>query len=279
MDLIAGIGDFSANAIEVSHDPLDQRTIDLLANYTKVLTTEQQWAVMDALIAMDNSGALAKCKKMYIPWLAGALGEVFINAVDGSYTVDKTPDATYWGIVSQGLKNINPTTITAAELKIDFTGTGLTSLDMSMLFFNNEEYTIQSDAFSIYSNGGDEYAAYSFLSGILLPKTNFRMGGINLYSLIDSADSQNIGFSKELKGFNLLGNAQFIAYKGATKLPIDYTSAPLEGSVTGMIDLAGLSQLTMQKAHGFIFFGLGLTDAEYASVNTAANLIATALSI
>lgn len=279
MDLIAKTADFSSNRVGVSHDPLDSRTTDLLANYTKTLTTEQKWAVMDMLLEMESGGSLAKCKKLYLPCLAGALGEALINAVDTvDYSADATPDATYWALQSQGLVNAVPTNIAAAALNVDFTGLGLTSLNFSMFYLNTLAYaSVPSEAFAIYA--ANNYSSYVWTEGlgIQAPAPNFKIGGIDLNAVIPNYVT--LGMAKELKGINLLGNTEFIAFRGATKDPVTYDAAPLEGSVTGTIDLSGLQHIRGTKPHGFIYFGEGLTDAEYASLNTAVNLLVAALSI
>lgn len=261
----------------VIHTSLDTRTVNLLANYSKDLTTNQKYAVMDALIIMEESGALAKTKKMYLPLLAGGLDETMINAVDPSYTADAIPSATYWALRNQGL--VNSSGSATGGLMVNLSGLGLSSLNFSAFNYNTEVYTAKND--HIHVSSTNTTLNYAWVSNeVVFPGSSVKVGGVSFGVPSVVPTVIYLGAGKGLKGLNFNSTSILQGISGETITDKTYVTAPIaEGVISDTIDLTGFANSRFLKPQGFILFGEGMTEAQLLSINTAVNLITTALGI
>lgn len=281
MKLVAkGAGNsFETHRIGVTHAPLDQRTIDLLANYTKTLAIEEQWAVMDALNEMESGGSLAKAKLLLLPCISNpnTLSEAMINAVDPLFVSHSTPDPLYYEIRNGGIVKHTETADAAGALNVDLTGFGLSSHNFSMFYRPMENITGGRDFPVLYRNG-----AYNVRHGFdtvrpFMPSSFFQIGNVELKDLFPSNAYMGADALPKLFGWSIVDDSGITVYAADVKSSKVWTSTPALGSTTGVTNLAYAFNQYMEKPQGVIFIGEGLTDAEEASLNTAIENLLTAL--
>lgn len=97
---------FSANNIGHIDMPIeiDADIQSLLANYSKALSLEKQFAVQSFIKTLRSTGVMSKLHGLYLPILAGQLNESFVNCIDGeSHSVTYSPNADSYQLSSYGV--------------------------------------------------------------------------------------------------------------------------------------------------------------------------------
>lgn len=80
---------------------LAEETIAILGKFTKELSSDQKFALQDMTDSLKEAGLWGKISNLYIPILAGAVGESLTNIK--TLSVDATPDSAIYTIDSNGL--------------------------------------------------------------------------------------------------------------------------------------------------------------------------------
>lgn len=96
---------FSQNNIgKIEFAPtLNTETLNILSNYSRELSEEQQFAFQDYLLGLKNNNLWSSIKNLYLPLLAGKVGESFFNVKTN--IIDCTPNSSDYTITSNnGLK-------------------------------------------------------------------------------------------------------------------------------------------------------------------------------
>lgn len=279
MILVANTADFSANNLGQVFLGYSPFTLTVLAKYTKSLTELQKQALDTMLRKLDKNGILAKQKHFYLPILAGALNESFVNIASPTLATSITPNASYWALKSGGIYNATPTNIAGAKLDLTLSS-GMATNDFHFLNFNTENYTAQNDAIAAYGSGV-LYTAIAWLNGSgIYPVTNFKLLNESIYSYLTAGHNTAIaiGWKNTLKGWSFLQANIWKSYKpieSSEALSTSYAIAP----ISGIVNLAGDNSLYMQKSQGLISLGNGLTNAEIQIFSAAVNPFMTAMGV
>lgn len=80
---------------------LSSETKAIIAKFTRTLSRDQQFALQDMTDSLKEAGLWGKISNLYMPILAGAVGESLTNIK--TLSVDATPDSAIYTIDSNGL--------------------------------------------------------------------------------------------------------------------------------------------------------------------------------
>ena len=107
--------DFSENNIgTITFDrKVTPETEALLENYTRVFTKDQKLAVQDFIDDLKTYGIWSNIDNLYIPALAGAVGESFFNVK--TKTLDFSAESAYYTLDSFGVKSVSGDSAVAEE--------------------------------------------------------------------------------------------------------------------------------------------------------------------
>jgi hypothetical protein len=279
MILTANTADFSANNLGQVFLGYSDLTTAVLAKYTKSLTDPQKIALNTMLNKLTKDGILAKQKHFYLPILAGALNESFVNIASPTLATSLTPSSTYWALKSGGLYNALPTNVAGANLDL-ILASGLATNDFHVLNFNTENYTNINDSLVPYASNVMTTALFFRTSTGIEPSVNFKLLNESIHALLPANTSYllNIGYKNKLKGWSYLQNNIFKSYspiEASVTLTTPYTIAPMVGTV----NLGGYQNQSMLKTQGLISIGKGLTNAEIQLMSAAVNPFMTAMGV
>lgn len=282
MILIANQADFSQNNLGQVDLAYSDLTLAVLAKFTKVLTDPQKKALNTLLLKLEGTGILSKQKHFYLPILAGALNESFINIADPTLPTEITPNASHYVLTSGGIKN-NSSGGSNLQLTMK---TGMATNDFHILQFNTETLTAATDAMIVY---GDLYGSafvvltnLEFNAGDLIIGSNFNLmnQSPNIYDRVPGGSNShlNIGVNKSLKGWSFLQTDKLKCYS-PTEKEVSLSPSYTAQAMVGGINLTGAGNNSMLKSHGLITIGKGLTAAEITILSNAANNLMTEMGV
>lgn len=281
MILVAQEADYSANNLGQVFLGYSELTTAVLAKYTKTLTDTQKIALNTMLVKLDQNGILAKQKHFYLPILAGALNESFVNIASPILATSIVPSATYWALKSGGIYNAVPTNVVGANLDLVL-GSEMATNDFHVLNFNTENYTTSKDSLNCYGSNVLLLAQYWRTTPVVgvEPTSNFKLLNQDINALLPANTSYllNIGYKNKLKGWSFVQNSAFKSYKpeeSSVTFTTPYTIAPMVGT----INLAGYQNNSMLKTQGLISIGKGLTNAEIQIFSDAVTPFMTAMGV
>jgi len=256
-------------------------TNSLIAKYTKALTDNQKIKLNDLVLSLDSE-VLKKMKKIYLPVLADNLNESFVNIADTALPTDVVPNSLYYALRSNGIYNAVPTNLQAATLNVSLSD--LTTHDISILFFNTENFEAGVDAFAAFGSNILQISHQWFtilqeFRGVT-PASNFRVANQDVYQKLPLYSSYllSIGYKNTLKGYSFTGGTQMKAYC-PTERVLTLTSEITNLAISGTINLAGYFSAYMTKPHSLIMIGQGLTNAEIQSIKPAIDQFMSAMGV
>ena len=122
---------------------LSSETKALLANYSRRLTSEQNYAVQDFIQGLKDNGIWTKIGNLYLPVLAGNLSEVLYNVKTGAMDGSLNPSG--YVLQNNGL-NVIPETSSKDTLNlgtmVKYNGS---QQNLHALFYNTTEITATAD--------------------------------------------------------------------------------------------------------------------------------------
>lgn len=261
--------DFSAKNIGTIEVPvvIDDDIFALLQNYSKNLGTNQKGAVQTFIKTLRDSGVMSKLTCLYLPLLAGTVGEAFVNCVDdASRTPDENPDSSYYGIDNLGLIRTAASGGTLTMTKMN----GLNENDYSLFLLMSENNVANPMAMPYWDTANH----FIFSKGQLNYDASLNLGNsyVGTYKQLSSLvtdttsplfyDEKTVG-SPLFYGVSFSG-AQFFIYKGSATYTDNVKTYSLSSEINhGITDFyIDKSYPRLLAPHSVIAGGHALTTAQ-----------------
>lgn len=251
--------DFSSNNIGKLNllATLSSETKALLANYSRRLTSEQNYAVQDFIQGLKDNGIWTKIGNLYLPVLAGNLSEVLYNVKTG--TMDGSLNTNGYVLQNNGL-NVKPETSSkdtlALSTLVNYNGS---QQNLHALFYNTTEITATADN-KDFLTGTDAngFAIYSVSNTSFTVKTDGNIDVIPTSKMLAKTTPSLKGIVQSTGGNMAVGSDNPTI--GGTPISTDNTYTNAKFKILGLP-----SAFRRNTAdYGLISLGYALTETEAA---------------
>lgn len=285
MILVLKDADFSANNIgqvDVDRELNAYTLAAIAASGNDSLTDTQKFALDDLFLAMGVDGSnqvMSKIRKLYLPMIAGSVGNALINYTTDDFVKDATPNDVNWELRNHGITQKASGQNLELTLNNPLVGTNYTQM---WLRTENMVSGVNDTCYNMTLRGKSDISLFlglieqSAASNGLINYNN--SNGISYVGTVYKSVEQRCVFGISYRAANDVSLQRFGEYTLKTDGSIGITTDMSEESSQTLYVL-GLNSQQAPKPFGFMLLGEALSETDFKNIRDKVNALYAAISV